>query len=155
MLAIAADLGHLAEKGELMVVCQGLAVPLQVAFGNGTFSGVCDATPDKGGAGQGFRPHELLEAALGSCLVMVMTKYALAHAIPLVRAGVTVTLDRSDSEVAAYGCTVALEGDLTEEERRKILRAARACPVRRTLGCRVVVTEEMDEKDACRRRLGA
>ena len=142
-----------------MIECRGLDTPLQVAFGNGRFSGVCDATPDKGGGGLGFRPHELLEAALGSCLVMVMARYAAAHDLPLTRATVAVTLDRSDPAVAAYGCAVTLEGDLTDESRRKILRAARACPVRRTLGCRVTVMEEMDEKDEkkdeCRRRLGA
>lgn len=126
-----------------MMLCQGLETPLQVTFGNGRFSGVCDATPDKGGAGQGFRPHELLEAALGSCLVMIMTKYASAHGLALTRATVAVTLDRSDPEVAAYACAVTLEGDMTDEQRRKILRAARACPVRRTLGCRVVVTESI------------
>jgi len=124
-----------------MMVCQGLEKPLQVAFGNGRFSGVCDAATDKGGAGEGFRPHELLEAALGSCLVMIMTKYAAAHGLPLARATAAVTLDRSDPEVAAYGCVVTLEGDLTDAQRQKILRAARACPVRRTLGCRAVVTE--------------
>lgn len=126
-----------------MMICRGLETPLQVTFGNGRFSGVCDATPDKGGAGEGFRPHELLEAALGSCLVMIMTKYAVAHGIQLARATVAVTLDRSDPEVAAYGCAVTLEGALTDEQRKKILRAARACPVRRTLGCRAVVTESL------------
>ena len=126
-----------------MVVCQRLETPLQVAFGNGRFTGVCDATPDKGGAGEGFRPHELLEAALGSCLVMIMTMYATAHAIPLTGASVTVTLDRSDPEVAAYGCAITLEGEISEEQRKKILRAARACPVRRTLGCKAVVVEEV------------
>jgi putative redox protein len=126
-----------------MIECRGLSTPLQVAFGNGRFTGVCDATPDKGGAGQGFRPHELLEAALGSCLVMIMTKFAASHAIPLVSATVTVTLDRSDPETAAYACAIALEGDLTDDDRRRILRAARACPVRRTLGCKAVVVEEV------------
>lgn len=124
-----------------MVVCQRLETPLQVAFSNGRFTGVCDATPDKGGAGEGFRPHELLEAALGSCLVMIMTMYAAAHDIPLRGATVTVTLDRSDPDVAAYGCAITLEGEISQEQRKKILRAARACPVRRTLGCKVVVTE--------------
>ncbi|MYL82085.1 OsmC family peroxiredoxin [Desulfovibrio aerotolerans] len=126
-----------------MMVCHGLKKPLQVAFGNGSFTGVCDATTDKGGAGEGFRPHELLEAALGSCLVMVMTKYAAAHGLPLAWATVTVTLDRSDPDVAAYGCEVSLEGNLTNAQRQKILRAARVCPVRRTLGCRTVVTESV------------
>ena len=126
-----------------MIECRGLPTPLQVAFGNGQFTGLCDATPDKGGAGQGFRPHELLEAALGSCLVMIMTKFAASHAIPLAGVAVTVTLDRSDPETAAYACAITLEGDLTDDDRRRILRAARACPVRRTLGCKAVVVEEV------------
>ncbi|MHC1789667.1 OsmC family protein [Solidesulfovibrio sp.] len=138
-----------------MIECRGLPTPLQVTFSNGRFSGVCDAASDAGGAGQGFRPHELLEAALGSCLVMVMTKYAASHGIALVTATVAVTLDRSDPEVAAYACDISLEGDLTEAQRRKILRAARACPVRRTLGCRVRVMEDKDAEEACRRRQGA
>ena len=126
-----------------MMQCRGLSTPLQVAFGNGQFTGVCDATPDKGGGGQGFRPHELLEAALGSCLIMVMTKFAASHGIPLAGVAVTVTLDRSDPETAAYACAITLEGDLTDDARRRILRAARSCPVRRTLGCKVVVVEEV------------
>jgi putative redox protein len=126
-----------------MIECRGLPTPLQVAFGNGRFSGVCDATPDKGGAGQGFRPHELLEAALGSCLVMMMTTYAANHGIALATAAVTVSLDRSDPEVAAYACAISLEGELSDDDRRRILRAARACPVRRTLGCRVTVVEKV------------
>ena len=104
---------------------------------------MCDTTPDKGGAGQGFRPHELLEAALGSCLVMIMTKFAASHDIPLSGVAVAVTLDRSDPETAAYACAITLEGNLTEDDRRRILRAARSCPVRRTLGCKAVVVEEV------------
>ena len=37
----------------------------QTEFTNGVHSSTSDTTPNKGGANRGFRPHELLEAALG------------------------------------------------------------------------------------------
>ena len=37
---------------------------------NGEFTLPADTTADKGGGGQGFRPHDLLEAALASCMNM-------------------------------------------------------------------------------------
>ena len=127
-----------------MIQCQSLDAPYQVRFSNDRFSGVCDATPDKGGSGQGFRPHELLEAALGSCVTMMLGMYAKAHGIPLTGVAVTVTLDRSDSETASFACAIKLSGDLTDAQRQKLMRAARACPVRKTLSRRLTVTETMD-----------
>jgi len=126
-----------------MIRCQSQKTPFQVLFSNGTFSGVCDATTDKGGDGQGFRPHELLEAALGSCTTMIVGMYATAHEIPLDGVSVTVNLDRGDPETAAFTCEIAFSGDLTEAQREKLLQAARACPVRKTLSRRIVFTEKV------------
>ena len=125
-----------------MIECRGLSTPLQVAFGNGQFTGLCDATPDKGGAGQGFRPHELLEAALGSCTAMMLRIYADNHDIPLESAAVEVTLDRRVSESTTFVCRIALAGNLTPEQRKRLLRAARACPVRRTLSGKLLFVED-------------
>jgi len=41
----------------------------RTAFTNGGQTALADTTADKGGGGAGFRPHELLEAALASCPV--------------------------------------------------------------------------------------
>jgi len=128
-----------------MVRCQSRDTRYGVSFSNGTFEGACDATPDKGGAGQGFRPHELLEAALGSCTAMVLRMYADNHDIPLESAAVEVTLDRREPETATFVCRIALAGDLTPEQRKRLLRAARACPVRRTLSGKLLFVE--DEAD--------
>lgn len=124
-----------------MIRCQSQDAPFQVLFSNGSFSAVCDASADKGGAGQGFRPHELLEAALGSCITMMLGMYAKAHGIPLTGAAVTVTLDRGEPGSAAFVCAIELSGDLTDGMRQKLLRAARACPVRQTLGRKLVFRE--------------
>ncbi|WP_300163321.1 OsmC family protein [Solidesulfovibrio sp.] len=125
-----------------MMHCRSLDTPYQVSFSNGVFEAVCDATSDKGGSGLGFRPHELLEAALGSCTAMMVRMYADNHKIPLEEVVATVSLDRSDPETTAFVCSLTFIGeDLTSEHRRKLLRAARACHVRRTLSRKLVFRE--------------
>lgn len=52
-------------------------------------------TPDKGGGNQGFRPHELLEAALATCMNIHLRMYAANHGIELGEVTTKVTLDRS------------------------------------------------------------
>jgi len=124
-----------------MIRCQSQDAPYQVQFSNGNFSAVCDAGVAKGGAGQGFRPHELLEAALGSCVTMLLGMYAQTHDIPLTGVAVTVALDRSEADSAAFTCAIGLSGDLTDAQRHRLMRAARACPVRKTLSSRMTFTE--------------
>lgn len=128
-----------------MVTCTGLDTAYQVAFSNGTYSGVSDAPADKGGAGQGFRPHELLEAALGSCTSIVLRVYAEKHGIALTGVTVSVNLEHEEPGKAKFVCRIALSGDLTPQQRQQLLRAARACPVRRTLSGTLVFEEKEDE----------
>jgi putative redox protein len=42
---------------------------------------IVDTTSGKGGYGDGFHPHELLEAALATCMNMTIRMYAQKHAI--------------------------------------------------------------------------
>jgi len=125
-----------------MIRCQSQDTPYQVRFSNGTFTGVCDVPADKGGGGQGFRPHELLEAALGSCITVMLGMYASTHDIPLTGASVSVSLDRSEKGTTAFVCSIALAGDLDDVQRQKLMRAAKACPVRKTLSNRLVFIEK-------------
>lgn len=125
-----------------MVRCRSLAEPFQVEFSNGALTGVCDATEDKGGQGNGFRPHELLEAALGTCTSMIIGMYAKNHGIALENVAVTVSLDRDTPGTTAFVCEITLEGDLTDAQRERLLRAAKACPVRKTLSSAIVFREK-------------
>ena len=129
-----------------MMRCERSGPDYRVRVGNGTFETVCDATPDKGGQGQGFRPHELLEGALGSCTAMIIGMSAAAHGIPLDGVTVTVDLDRDDPAVAAFVVTIELAGDLDAGQRARLLRAAKACPVRKTLGRRIEFREKAVEE---------
>jgi len=120
-----------------MIRCDCLGSAYQVRFSDGPFEGICDATPDKGGQGNGFRPHELLEAALGSCTVMVIAMAAKTHGIALSHLSVSVELDRGDPDVAAFCCTITFPEYLDEDQKAFLRRAARTCPVRKTLGRRI------------------
>ena len=109
------------------------APPYRVQFTDGRHSAWADTTQDKGGGESGFRPHELLEAALAACMNMAATMYAAKHAIPLTQVVTKVTLDRSGSEQVVFRYSVELSGDLALEQRQAILSAMRVCPVRKTL----------------------
>ena len=92
-----------------------------------------DMPAEKGGDGDGFRPHELLEAALASCMSMTVRIAAEKYGYPLEHVAVTVTLDRSDPEAFAFDYRLALSGDLTEAQRSRLERAAAQCPVSKTI----------------------
>jgi putative redox protein len=109
----------------------------QTRFSDGQHQGLADTTAGKGGQHSGFRPHDLLEAALAACVNMSVRMYADHHGIPLSGATTTVSLDRANPDEVAFRYEVALEGDLTPEQRDRLLRAASACPVRRTLSKKI------------------
>jgi putative redox protein len=107
-------------------------------FSNGKTTSFSDTTLGKGGSGEGFRPHELLEAALASCMNMSLRMFAEKHSIPLASVITTVTLDRSSPNEVCFEYVVDLAGDLTEGDRRRLLEAVESCPVRHTLSREVV-----------------
>ena len=109
----------------------------RVRFTNGTHTAVSDAAQDKGGNGSGFRPHELLEAALAGCINMTLRMYADQHALPLSSVTTRVTLDRTDPEEVVFEYEIELLGSLSQEHRDRLLEVARKCPVRQTLSKRI------------------
>jgi putative redox protein len=67
----------------------------QTEFTNGVARGIANAPLNKGGAGAGFGPHELLEAALATCINMAIRMRADKLGIVLGSVSTTVRLDRS------------------------------------------------------------
>jgi putative redox protein len=106
-------------------------------FSDGEHQGTSDTTADKGGAHSGFRPHDLLEAALATCVNMTVRMYADHHGIPLAGVTTNVILDRTRPDEVVFRYEVGLDGDLTAEQQDSLLHAASACPVRRTLSKRI------------------
>ena len=103
-----------------------------------------DEPKEAGGENAGPSPYELLAAALGACTSMTLGMYARRKQWPL--ASVIVRLRHS--KIHATDCAdcdtkevmldrierdIELIGDLTEEQRTKLLEIADKCPVHRTL----------------------
>jgi putative redox protein len=116
-----------------MIASFSQAERYKALFSNGKHQAYSDTTSDKGGGNNGFRPHELLEAALASCINMTIRMHADQHGIPLERVVTTVTLDRGSADKALFKLAVELEGNLTSGQRAALLEAARHSSVAKTL----------------------
>ncbi|HQR05331.1 MAG TPA: OsmC family protein [Gemmatales bacterium] len=103
------------------------------AFTNGSHSGFADVPLKKGGNGNGFGPHELLEAALATCMTITVSKYAEQHQLPMLNVECEVTADRSVSDVVTLQYSLKLDGELSLEQEQRLRQAAVKCPVAKTL----------------------
>lgn len=116
-----------------MIVTTSESTRYRTRFSNGKHEGTADTTAEKGGSNSGFRPHDLLEAALATCVNMTVRMYADNHGIPLTSVTARVSLDRSAPDQSTFRYDVEFAGDLMPEQIEKLHQAANACPVRRTL----------------------
>ena len=91
-----------------------------------------DEPKDVGGDDEGPTPHEILLASLGACTSMTVQMYAERKQWPL--RAVTVGLE-DDMQASVYVIrrTIHLDGDLTDEQRARLLEIANKCPVHKTL----------------------
>ena len=114
-----------------MVRCSSQETPWQCSVTNGNSETTAD-TAKSGGKGDGFRPHELLAAALASCLNMTAQMAAQERGIALDGVTTDVDLRRSpDRTEFVYAC----EFDGVSEREADVIRDALSdCPVQRTLG---------------------
>lgn len=120
-----------------MIRASSLPVPYQTAFTNGSREAVADVPVEKGGSGVGFGPHELLEAALATCLTMTVQIEANKKGLPLTGAQCEVRIDRSVPGEVVLRYSLTLEGPLSAEQTEALKSAASRCPVGRTLTSQV------------------
>ncbi|MDJ0758960.1 MAG: bifunctional alpha/beta hydrolase/OsmC family protein [Woeseiaceae bacterium] len=115
---------------------------------------IADEPASVGGTGLGPTPYDLLSAALASCTTMTLQMYARHKKLDLRAATVMIEHDkihakdcmdceRSDGKIDEFRRTITLEGDLTEEQRQRMLEIADRCPVHRTLHSEVKVRSSL------------
>jgi len=87
-----------------------------------------------GGLGSGPNPYALLAAALGACTTMTIRLYADRKGWPLRHVETAVSHSRAGLNAKdRFKLDIALEGDLSAEQRARILEIADRCPVHLTL----------------------
>jgi len=102
-----------------------------------------DEPPVAGGADEGPNPPELLLAALGACKGMTVRLYAERKQWPL--RAVRVSLVRSQAEDAEQiDVTISFVGELSGEQRRRLLEIAEHCPVHRMLASGVGIRSSLE-----------
>ncbi|MCR9146213.1 MAG: bifunctional alpha/beta hydrolase/OsmC family protein [Rhodobacteraceae bacterium] len=95
-----------------------------------------------GGTGRGLSPYGFLSAGLGACTSMTIRMYARRKGWPLDHVQVDISHDKVHAQDAdAQGAqkvdrftrVICLRGELSDDQRRRLLEIADKCPVHRTL----------------------
>jgi putative redox protein len=93
---------------------------------------VTDEPARLGGTDTAPAPHELVAAAIASCVSTTLVMYAERRGLDL--GGVEVEVDyANDATPRRCDVRIRLGGHFTDEELAKLERVAAACPVRRAL----------------------
>lgn len=107
---------------------------------------VADEPIELGGEDQGMSPLPLLLSSLGSCMAMTMRMYANRKKWSLEGAEVRLIAEvrKSGLQQTTYiRCHVKLQGNLNDEQKRRIFEIADKCPIKKILSNPVVVDSNL------------
>ncbi len=103
-----------------------------------------------GGRDTGPSPYEYVLAGLGACTAMTLRMYAARQRWPLKRTAVRLRHEKivapdGKSKIDQFEREIHLEGDLTTEQRQRLLEIAEKCPVSQTLRRASVIVSRLSE----------
>jgi putative redox protein len=110
--------------------------------------------PVSPGGSEGPTPYDFLAAALGTCTSMTMRVVADRENIALEGVEITIENDRmyakdcadcltQDGYIHRFNVTIKLLGNLTQEQRERMLAVAKRCPVHKTLTSEIRIDERL------------
>lgn len=104
---------------------------------SGEHKWVADEPEAAGGKNTGPAPGDLLCMALASCKAITLRMYVQRKQWNIDVINVKVNLVRSNEIPAGpntFYCEVNVSGDMDEDQKKRLLQIAKACPVSRLLG---------------------
>jgi putative redox protein len=104
---------------------------------------IVDEMEEDGGGDAGPRPTELLAAALASCTAITVEMYADRKEWELGEVEVAVDFEEPTADTPpSFEVRIRTAGELSDEQRDRILVIAGKCPVHRTLAAQDVKIED-------------
>ena len=121
----------------------------QIKAGDHSF--IADEPESIGGNNFGPTPYELISASLAACTSMTIQMYARRKKWPVKNVETHVNhnkkhaedcehCERTTAKIDTFEREIVLKGDLTEQQREKLLEIANKCPVHRTLHSEINIT---------------
>ncbi|CAD6523771.1 OsmC family protein [Paraburkholderia kirstenboschensis] len=104
----------------------------QVHFDDGKHTWLADEPESLGGGDRGPTPVSLLLSSLGACTSVTLKMYAQRKGWPLEGVHVTLGMEQGD-EGSTIDRKITLHGELSDEQRERLLQIANACPVHKIL----------------------
>ncbi len=131
--------------------------PFQQLVSSGGHTLLADE-PDPIGTDTGLSPYELLLAGLGACTSMTLRMYADRKKLPLEKVRVRLAHSRmhakdceecetTSGRIDHIHRSITLTGDLTDEQRARMMQIADLCPVHRTLQSEITITNVLVDRD--------
>jgi putative redox protein len=126
----------MAHEPRSVVVAENGEGRYQQAVSAGAHRLLADEPVSMGGADAGPAPYDYLLTALGACTSMTLRMYAELKKLPLTRVSVALSHEKIEADgqkVDRITREITLEGELTPEQRQRMLEIANRCPIHRTL----------------------
>ena len=120
--------------------------PYQQNVSAGRHTLIADEPQAMGGDDAGLAPFDFLLAALGSCTSITLRMYAQRKNLPLTHVSVALTHEKIDVDgrkVDRIERNITLIGELSVEQRERLLEIANKCPMYRTLQSDITIDSRL------------
>ncbi|TXT31286.1 MAG: putative redox protein [Rhodocyclaceae bacterium] len=126
----------------IVVVAENGQGRYQQAVTVGQHQLIADEPVSVGGADAGPAPFDLVMAGLGACTSMTLRMYAERKGLALAHVSVALSHQKITLDGVARDRierTISLTGELTADQRQRLLEIANKCPVHRALSQSLVI----------------
>ena len=105
---------------------------------------IADEPEEQGGLNKGPKPGEYLATALGACTCITMRMYADRKEWDVSSIIVTVIYERdSETRSSSFTKEVKIEGNIDEEQTKRILQIGDRCPIHFTLSNPITIETKL------------